>query len=450
MPSAATADARQHPPPPEQLRGEEAWWQQTTLADQSVVKDALPSAGLTVARSGHGGARQRADGTCSRRRSPPKSQEDEPRNLLLLRLQLRDAVACRPVSRLFREALTAPFLALLPALRLLRLGHPRPEDGGCLHAFDLDRRCWLCLPFTSFLPHQAFSPVASFGSLLYLWVKTSPPPAPLPSSSSSTSSPAASAAHPPKALAVCNPLAGTYRLLTSPWTTLPRTLLPPPSSPSPPRSRPLPVTAYKGEREGTRRSRTWRRSRARSRRPWACSTSSTSTSPPSAPRPSSPSSSACKLPRFPAPPAEDLPRDPLLIPRLFCVRRSLRVWCVVRCRNALVAELDTMQKLADGCNIQVPMEVVNLIDDGKNPDEFTRDVLNGCIAKNQITKGKTDAFKSLRKHLPEELGEAFPHDVEAYRQIRATSSVLLIDSFLSRSQRGWLSPKVLFLMEMPK
>uniref|UniRef100_A0ACD5XZI8 Uncharacterized protein n=1 Tax=Avena sativa TaxID=4498 RepID=A0ACD5XZI8_AVESA len=65
--------------------------------------------------------------------------------------------------------------------------------------------------------------------------------------------------------------------------------------------------------------------------------------------------------------------------------------------NALVAELDTMQKLADGCNIQVPMEVVNLIDDGKNPDEFTRDVLNSCIAKNQITKGKTDAFKAEDK-----------------------------------------------------
>nr|XP_019708920.1 mediator of RNA polymerase II transcription subunit 10b isoform X2 [Elaeis guineensis] len=62
--------------------------------------------------------------------------------------------------------------------------------------------------------------------------------------------------------------------------------------------------------------------------------------------------------------------------------------------NALVAELDTMQKLAENCDIQVPMEVVNLIDDGKNPDEFTRDVLNSCIAKNQITKGKTDAFKS--------------------------------------------------------
>ncbi|RCV12622.1 hypothetical protein SETIT_2G283900v2 [Setaria italica] len=90
--------------------------------------------------------------------------------------------------------------------------------------------------------------------------------------------------------------------------------------------------------------------------------------------------------------------------------------------NALVAELDTMQKLAEGCNIQVPMEVVNLIDDGKNPDEFTRDVLNSCIAKNQITKGKTDAFKSLRKHLLEELEQAFPEDVEQYREIRATSA----------------------------
>ncbi|OAY64152.1 mediator of RNA polymerase II transcription subunit 10b isoform X2 [Ananas comosus] len=90
--------------------------------------------------------------------------------------------------------------------------------------------------------------------------------------------------------------------------------------------------------------------------------------------------------------------------------------------NALVAELDSMQKLAENCNIQVPMEVVNLIDDGKNPDEFTRDVLNSCITKNQITKGKTDAFKSLRKHLLEELEQTFPDDVETYREIRATSA----------------------------
>lgn len=92
--------------------------------------------------------------------------------------------------------------------------------------------------------------------------------------------------------------------------------------------------------------------------------------------------------------------------------------------NSLVSELDNMVKLSEKCNIQVPMEVLNLIDDGKNPDEFTRDVINSCIAKNQVTKGKTDAFKSLRKHLLDELEQTFPDEVEAYREIRANSAAV--------------------------
>nr|XP_016434615.1 PREDICTED: mediator of RNA polymerase II transcription subunit 10b-like [Nicotiana tabacum] len=84
---------------------------------------------------------------------------------------------------------------------------------------------------------------------------------------------------------------------------------------------------------------------------------------------------------------------------------------LLQCLNNLVLELDNMVKFGGKCNIQVPMEVLNLIDNGKNPDEFTRDVLNSCIAKNQITKGKTDAFKGLRRHLLEELEQAFPEEV---------------------------------------
>lgn len=37
----------------------------------------------------------------------------------------------------------------------------------------------------------------------------------------------------------------------------------------------------------------------------------------------------------------------------------------------------------------------SLIDNGKNPDEFTKNVINSCIAKNQVTKGKTDSFKVI-------------------------------------------------------
>nr|GMC99895.1 mediator of RNA polymerase II transcription subunit 10B-like [Ipomoea batatas] len=67
----------------------------------------------------------------------------------------------------------------------------------------------------------------------------------------------------------------------------------------------------------------------------------------------------------------------------------------------------------------------HLINDGKNPDEFTRDVLNSCIAKNQITRGKIDAFKGLRKHRLDELEEAFGDEVEAYRMILATSAAVV-------------------------
>ncbi|XP_050901104.1 mediator of RNA polymerase II transcription subunit 10b [Lathyrus oleraceus] len=92
--------------------------------------------------------------------------------------------------------------------------------------------------------------------------------------------------------------------------------------------------------------------------------------------------------------------------------------------NGLVAELDNMVKLAENCNIEVPMEVVNLIDDGKNPDLFTRHVINNCITKNQITKGKTDAFKDFRKHLFEELEQNFPDEIETFRESRAASAAV--------------------------
>ena len=98
----------------------------------------------------------------------------------------------------------------------------------------------------------------------------------------------------------------------------------------------------------------------------------------------------------------------------------------------------------------------SLIDDGKNPDEFTKDVINSCIAKNQMTKGKTDALKvdyiphkyccfhfkfhifisffsltchfcfgqSLRKHLLEELEQNFPDEVETFRESRAAAAAV--------------------------
>ncbi|KAM7278579.1 hypothetical protein ACFE04_005713 [Oxalis oulophora] len=90
--------------------------------------------------------------------------------------------------------------------------------------------------------------------------------------------------------------------------------------------------------------------------------------------------------------------------------------------NSLVLELGNMVKSSEKCNIQVPIEVLNLIDDGKNPDDFTKEVFNSCVVKNQMTKGKTDQFKALRKHLLEELEQSFPEQVDIYREIRASAA----------------------------
>jgi len=90
--------------------------------------------------------------------------------------------------------------------------------------------------------------------------------------------------------------------------------------------------------------------------------------------------------------------------------------------NSLVNELNEMQRAAQDCDIQVPLEVITLIDEGKNPDEFTRDIINKCIQRNQTTKGKSEAFKNLRKQIFEELEQEYPEEVEVYRDLRAASA----------------------------
>ncbi|VVA92386.1 unnamed protein product [Arabis nemorensis] len=52
-----------------------------------------------------------------------------------------------------------------------------------------------------------------------------------------------------------------------------------------------------------------------------------------------------------------------------------------------------MAKLSEKCSIQVPMELLSLIDDVKNPDGFL-----------------------------EELEQTFPDEVDMYREIRASSA----------------------------
>ena len=51
-------------------------------------------------------------------------------------------------------------------------------------------------------------------------------------------------------------------------------------------------------------------------------------------------------------------------------------------------------------------------------------ILHFIFKKYELTSLKVGMFQSLRKHLLEELEQAFPEDVEQYREIRASSAAV--------------------------
>ncbi|WAR13307.1 MED10-like protein [Mya arenaria] len=95
-------------------------------------------------------------------------------------------------------------------------------------------------------------------------------------------------------------------------------------------------------------------------------------------------------------------------------------------QNALNSKLQTMvqgmqevDKLKGHMqDIHVPLEVFEYIDQGKNPNLYTKHCLEKALAKNEQVKGKIDAFKRFKAMLILELGEVFPVEMANYRAMR--------------------------------
>jgi mediator of RNA polymerase II transcription subunit 10 len=77
--------------------------------------------------------------------------------------------------------------------------------------------------------------------------------------------------------------------------------------------------------------------------------------------------------------------------------------------------LRNLDKLKDEfSDVKVPINVFDYIDDGKNPQLYTKDCLIKTLKKNEEVKGKIVAFDSFRSKLIDELKVKFPHEYEAY------------------------------------
>ncbi|KAI8325426.1 hypothetical protein GQ54DRAFT_308372 [Martensiomyces pterosporus] len=76
----------------------------------------------------------------------------------------------------------------------------------------------------------------------------------------------------------------------------------------------------------------------------------------------------------------------------------------------LVRAYSDMHSMKDGLDINIPLEVLSFIEDGRNPDEFTRNFTERVAAENQFTNGKISALSSFKDEFEAKIKEFFPEE----------------------------------------
>ncbi|XP_058443684.1 mediator of RNA polymerase II transcription subunit 10 [Topomyia yanbarensis] len=86
--------------------------------------------------------------------------------------------------------------------------------------------------------------------------------------------------------------------------------------------------------------------------------------------------------------------------------------------QSLVTGLQEIDKLKNQVDVNVPLEVFDYIDQGRNPQLYTKDCIDKALTKNEEVKGKIDSYRKFKSNLLKELGEMFPGEIGKYKAIR--------------------------------
>ncbi|KAH9502941.1 Mediator of RNA polymerase II transcription subunit 10 [Bulinus truncatus] len=87
--------------------------------------------------------------------------------------------------------------------------------------------------------------------------------------------------------------------------------------------------------------------------------------------------------------------------------------------QTMVTEMNEIDKLRTQVqDVHVPLEVFDYIDQGRNPNLYTKDCLEKALAKNEQVKGKTDSLRRFKTMLLLELSKVFPSEMEMYRALK--------------------------------
>ncbi|XP_062538605.1 mediator of RNA polymerase II transcription subunit 10 [Armigeres subalbatus] len=84
----------------------------------------------------------------------------------------------------------------------------------------------------------------------------------------------------------------------------------------------------------------------------------------------------------------------------------------------LVTGLQEIDKLKNQVDVNVPLEVFDYIDQGRNPQLYTKDCIDKALTKNEEVKGKIDSYRKFKSNLLKELDDTFPTELAKYKAIR--------------------------------
>ncbi|KAL7747742.1 RNA polymerase II mediator complex subunit [Sorochytrium milnesiophthora] len=73
-------------------------------------------------------------------------------------------------------------------------------------------------------------------------------------------------------------------------------------------------------------------------------------------------------------------------------------------------------------DIYVPVEVIQRVENGENPDVFTKNYMERLAAENQFTNGKIQSLKDFKSILLRQMDEMFPEECDAYKAQRKSAS----------------------------
>lgn len=87
--------------------------------------------------------------------------------------------------------------------------------------------------------------------------------------------------------------------------------------------------------------------------------------------------------------------------------------------NQVVSSLRDIDRIKDSIqDVQLPIEVFEYIDSGKNPQIYTKDYMDKALRKNEQVNGKIDYYKRFKLILIEEMQKVFPSEINKYYTFR--------------------------------